>query len=104
MAHQRSSATDGAVFTRSLDLLSDPEIKKIRDSSKEKMTGLLLGLVNEGKEQGEVNKDLSEEACLIYLNAFMDIFVDPRLQHLYSSNPKIIHDLGTLMSSGLRGA
>jgi hypothetical protein len=91
------------MFTSSLDLLNDPEIKQIRDSAQEKITNLLLGLVQEGKEQGEIDKDLSEEACRIYFKAFMDIFTDPQLQHLYSHHPKLAQDLGSLMIFGLDG-
>jgi AcrR family transcriptional regulator len=103
MAHERPSEADGTVFTSSLDLLNDPEIKKIHDSAQDKMTNLLLGLVQEGKEQGEINKDLSEEACRIYFKTFMDIFTDPQLQHQYSHNPKLVQDLGSLMIFGLGG-
>jgi AcrR family transcriptional regulator len=103
MAHERPSDADGTVFTSSLDLLNDPEIRKIRDSAQEKMTIFLLGLVQEGKKQGEINKDLSEEACRIYFKAFMDIFTDPQLQHQYSHNPKLVQDLGSLMIFGLGG-
>ncbi len=103
MAHERPSKADGAVFTSSVDLLNDPEIRKIRESAQEKMTNLLLGLVQEGKEQGQINKDLSEEACRIYFKAFMNIFTDPQLQHQYSHNPKLVRDLGSLMIFGLGG-
>ena len=61
MAHAKPFEADGAVFSSSLDLLNDPEIKKIRDSAQEKLTNLLLGLVQEGKEQGEISKDLSAD-------------------------------------------
>ncbi len=104
MAHTKPFEADGAVFSSSLDLLNDPEIKKIRDSAQEKLTNLLLGLVQEGKEQGEINRDLSEEACRIYFKAFMDIFTDPQLQHQYSHDPKLVQDLGSLMIFGLGGS
>ena len=58
MAHERPSAIARTVFTSSLDLQNDPEIAKIRDSAQEKMADLLLGLVQEGKEQGQIDSDV----------------------------------------------
>ena len=103
MAHERPSDADSTVFTASLDLLNDPEIKHIRDSAQEKMTNLLLGLVHEGKAQGQINLDLSEEAFGIYFKAFMDIFTDPQLQFRFYNDPKLVQDLGLLMINGLSG-
>jgi AcrR family transcriptional regulator len=104
MAYERPSEADGVVFSSSLDLQNDPEIKKIRDSAQEKMANLLLGLVKEGKEQGEIDKDLSESACRIYFKAFMDIFSDPKLQRQYYHDPKLVRNLGSLMIFGLGGS
>jgi AcrR family transcriptional regulator len=103
MAHERPSAADGTVFTSSMDLHNDPEIKKIRDSAQEKMTNLLLGLVQEGKQQGQINVDCSEEAFRIYFKLFMDIFTDPQLQHRYYHDPRLVQDLGSIMIYGLSG-
>jgi AcrR family transcriptional regulator len=103
MAHERPSEADGTVFTSSFDLLNDPEIKKIRDSAQDRMTNLLLGLVQEGKKQGQINLDLSEEAFRIYFKLFMDIFTDPQLQYRYYHDPKLVQDLGLLMINGLGG-
>jgi AcrR family transcriptional regulator len=103
MAHERPSEADGTVFTSSFDLLNDPEIKKIRDSAQDRMTNLLLGLVQEGKKQGQINLDLSEEAFRIYFKLFMDIFTDPQLQYRYYHDPKLVQDLGLLMINGLSG-
>jgi AcrR family transcriptional regulator len=103
MAHERPSEADGTVFTTSFDLMNDPEIKKIRDLAQEKMTNLLLGLVKEGKNQGQINLDLSEEAFGIYFKAFMDIFIDPHLQYRFYNDPKLVQDLGLLMIFGLTG-
>jgi AcrR family transcriptional regulator len=103
IAHERPSEADGTVFTSSFDLLNDPEIKKIRDSAQEKMTNLLLGLVQEGKAQEQINLDLSEEALGIYFKAFMDIFTAPQLQHRFYHDPKVVQDLGLLMIYGLTG-
>jgi AcrR family transcriptional regulator len=104
MTHERPSEADGTVFTTSFDLLNDPEIKKIRDSAQDKMTNLLLGLVHEGKAQGQIDSNLSEEAFGIYFKAFMEIFIDPQLQYRFYSDPRLVQDLGSLMIYGLGGS
>ena len=103
MAHERPSEADGAVFTSSLDLQNDPEIKKIHDSAQEKMTDILLGLVQEGREQAQVSRGLSDEALRVYFRAFMDIFTDAQLQYRFYHAPKLVQDLGALMIYGLNG-
>lgn len=103
MAYDRPSEADRVVFTSSFDLQDDPEIKKVRDSAQEKMTNLLLGLVQEGKDQAQVNQGLSGEAFSVYFRAFMDIFTDPKLQYRFHNDPKLVQDLGALMIYGLSG-
>ena len=103
MAHERPSEADSTVFTSSYDLLNDPEIKKIHDTAQERMTGILLRLVQEGKQQGQVDPDLSEEALRIYFKHFMDIFTDPLLQQRYARDARLVQDLGALMIFGLSG-
>jgi AcrR family transcriptional regulator len=99
----KPSAADSAIFTSSFDLQNDPEIKKIRTEAQGKMTALLLELVREGKQQGEVNPDLSEEALGIYFGLFMDVFSNPALQHRFYQNPTLVQELGGLMMDGLSG-
>ena len=101
MARHGPSAADGAVFTTSLDLQNDPEIVEIRESARIKMIKLLLGLVQEGREQGQANPDLSQEALHVYFGAFIDAFTDPQLRYQFASDPKIVQDLGSLMIYGL---
>jgi AcrR family transcriptional regulator len=103
MASGRPSAAESAVFAGSWDLQNDTEIKKLRSEAQEKMTNLLLGLIQEGKQQGQVNLDLSEETLRIYFAAFMDIFSNPQLQRRYSQHPGLVRELGSLMIYGLGG-
>ena len=91
------------VFTSSIDLQKDPEIKKIHDSAQQRMISLLLALVQEGKEQREISQDISEASFEIYFKAFMGVFTDPQLQHQFGDNPQLVKDLGALMIYGLRG-
>jgi AcrR family transcriptional regulator len=103
MANGRSSEGNVTGFTNNYALQNDPEIKKIRDSAQGRMTVLLLGLIWEGKEQGQIHSDISEDALLVYFKAFMDIFIDPQFQQQYYKNPKLVQDLGSLMIYGLGG-
>ncbi|PKN94798.1 MAG: hypothetical protein CVU44_03055 [Chloroflexi bacterium HGW-Chloroflexi-6] len=102
LANGQPSAAESAIFS-SLDLQNDPEIKKIRAEAQEKMTGLLLGLIQEGKQQGQVNPDLSDEALGMYFGVFMDVFSNPQLQRRSAQNPGLVQELGNLMMFGLSG-
>jgi len=103
MANGRSPAADVTRFANSINLQNDPEIKKIRDSAQERMSNTLLGLIREGKEQGQIHSSLSEDAFRVYFKAFMDIFIDPQFQHRYYTDPRLVQDLSTLMIFGLAG-
>jgi len=100
MISGQPSAAERVIFS-SLDLQNDPEIKKIRLAAQERMTGLMLGLIQEGKEQGQVNPKLSEAALRIYFAVFMDAFSSPQLQQQYHQNPGLVQELGSLMMHGL---
>jgi AcrR family transcriptional regulator len=99
--HGRPLGIDLAVFTSSTDLRNDPLIKGVRDAAQDRVADLLLGLVQEGKEQRQISPDLSEEAFRIYFVAFMDIFTDPQLQNQFHGDPKLARNLGSLMMYGL---
>jgi AcrR family transcriptional regulator len=101
MADGRPSPSGSAVFSGSLDLQNDPEIKEIRIKAQEKMIALLLSLIEEGKQQGQVNRQLSTEALRIYLKAFMDIFVGQQFQQQYFLNPNLVDEMRLLMLHGL---
>jgi len=103
MSHGIPSEANRTVFTSSLNLLNDPEIRKIQASAQEKMADLLLALIQEGKEQGQINSNLSEDALRVYFSAFMDIFTDAQMQNRYYRNPHLVQDLGLLMIYGLCG-
>jgi AcrR family transcriptional regulator len=103
MAQGPALSYETAVFGIRLDLINDPEIQKIREAAQEKMTWLLIRLVQEGKEQGQIRNDISETAFLFYLRAFIDIFPGPQFRMQYANNPDLVHELGSLMISGLKG-
>ena len=101
MAEQHFSPADRALFSSSSDLQNDPEIKKVREESQQKMIGLMLGLMREGRLQGKVNPNLSDEALTIYFSIFMAVFSNPELQPQYNQNPALVKQLGTMMLCGL---
>lgn len=92
-----------AVFAGSLDLLNDPEIKEIRGQAQEKMIGLLLGLIEEGKQQGQVNSSLSEDSLRIYLALFLEVFINPELGRQFHRHPEMVGELGSMLMYGLCG-
>ncbi len=91
------------LFGASVDLLEDPEIKKVRSAAQTRMTDLMLGLIREGKQQGQVNPQLSEEALSVYFGVFMDVFVTPELRRRFTQRPDLARELGELMIHGLSG-
>ena len=103
MAQGKSSESDVKVFSSSYDLLNDPEIKKFRDTAQEKMTGLMLKLVQEGKSQGQIRSDLSDDAFRFYFIAFGAIFTDPQFRQGYYRDPKLVQELCSLMIHGMSG-
>jgi hypothetical protein len=103
MMEGKPSAADQAIFTGSQDLLNDPEIRKIRTEAQGRMIRLLLDLIEEGKQQGQVDPTLSEEALSIYFSVFMDLFTNPELQHRFSQRSDVVQELGFLMIYGLCG-
>lgn len=103
IANGRRLDAESILFTGTVDLLNDPDIKKIRTEAQEKMIHLLLGLIREGKQQGHVNPDLTEEALSVYFSAFMEIFTSPKLQQRFHHQPDLVRQLGSLMIDGLSG-
>lgn len=103
MTSGQSSNAKTALRSVSIDIQNDPEIKKIREAAREKMIGMMLNLVAEGRQQGDVALNLSNEALSIYFEAFMEIFSHPELQIRYNQYPDIVQELGRLMMFGLKG-
>ena len=103
MAQGNSAEVDVSAFNSSHALLNDPEIKKIRDAAQAKMSGLLLKLVQEGRDQGQIRTDLTDDALRLYFKAFMEIFTDQQFRQGYYREPKLLQDLCSLMMYGLSG-
>jgi AcrR family transcriptional regulator len=102
IAQGHASDAEQSFLSSSLDLINDPEIRTIRETAKEEMISLLLDVVREGKDQGQVNPGISEEAFTIYFTAFMDSLADPRTQLKLMANTKLVEELTSLMFGGLQ--
>lgn len=103
MTQGKTPNMDITAFNNSHDLLNDPDLKKVRASAEEKMLGMLFALVQEGKKEGQIRADLSEEALRLYFKAFMEIFPSQQLRQGYYRDPRLIQDVSSLMIYGLSG-
>jgi hypothetical protein len=99
----KPSPSGSAIFTSSLDLQNDPEINEIRMKAQEKMITLLFGLIEEGRQQRQVDAEPSQAALRIYFTVFMDAFTHGEFQYEYARNPHLVDELGALMMYGLKG-
>ena len=64
---------------------------------------MLFTLVQEGKKQGQIREDLSEEAFRVYFKAFMEFFPNQQFRQGYYRDPGLIQDVSSLMIYGLSG-
>ena len=103
MANGHATPSVSTFFTSSIDIQNDPEIKKIREAAREQMVELMLNLIEEGRQQGQVSPEIPDEVLSIYLDAFLAIFINPELRSAFNRNPRIVKDIGELMLYGLRG-
>lgn len=103
MADGKPASKGVEVFTSSLDLQNDPEIREIREKAQEEMIALLLGLIEEGRRERQVNKEISEEALRIYFVLFMEAFTHAEFHRKYTRHPDLVNELGSLMFYGLKG-
>ncbi|MEI7849065.1 MAG: TetR/AcrR family transcriptional regulator, partial [Chloroflexota bacterium] len=62
MASGGSDTAEKILLASSVDVQNDPEIKKIRLAAQDKMTRLMLSLVAEGRQQGQVDASISDDA------------------------------------------
>jgi AcrR family transcriptional regulator len=81
-----------------IEFIKDPQILKFLDEYRENKTiPLFMKLINQGKREGSLDKDLSSESILIYINA-----ISKALQA--NLNKKVQSDLGELFFYGLFGS
>jgi AcrR family transcriptional regulator len=85
------------------NVLNDPKIKKMQDEIAEKVGSLILELINEGKEQGEVKSNISGDALAIFYKSFIGIISDPEIHLRLRREPRLVHDLLLLGMYGMFG-
>jgi AcrR family transcriptional regulator len=103
LANNKPNGEISPVFSGSIDLQSDPEMMKIRAEAQEQMIGLLLVLAEEGRQQSQINPQITDATLVLYFTAFMDLFSGSGIQQRAFRNPKLVLELGNLMMFGLQG-
>lgn len=100
---QRHTADAGpSPFPNNILFLDDPEIQEILNIAKKEMYALMRNLIEEGKEQGHITVNISDDAYMIYLTAFINLFVDPQAQAKFIHKPDLLDELSSLMINGLK--
>jgi AcrR family transcriptional regulator len=86
-----------------VEIMSNPQFKQLSDSLLEQVREQFLGFIKEGKKQGYVNPDISDEAIEAYIEIFMQgINANPELHARTHHNRKLFHDLLLIMLYGLK--
>jgi len=101
--HPVSSTVEHIELPTNINLLNDPDVKIIRDSMMQKLGDLLIEFIREGKKQGCINADLSEEAVKILFSVVHKGLLDPELHRRIHHEPELVKDLFSLLIYGLSG-
>ncbi|MBM4448570.1 MAG: TetR/AcrR family transcriptional regulator [Chloroflexi bacterium] len=65
---------------------------------------LLIELFEDGRRQGYINPDLSQEAILAYYEIFLQgIYNSPKIQARMAQSPKLVRELISTFTYGLNG-
>ena len=80
---------------------SNPVLSRLVDSVAEKQFELFLELIAEGKRQGYLNPDLSDEAVRTYFGIIIQgMKADSQIHDKILHNPRLFHDLLLLILHG----
>lgn len=86
-----------------VEIMSNPQYKQFVDSLLEQVRTLFLDFIREGKKQGYVNQDISDEAIEAYVEIFTQgINANPELHARTHHDHKLFQDLLTIMLYGLK--
>jgi len=82
---------------------NNEQLKQLIDSGFEQERKFLLEFTRQGKKQGYLNPDLSDEVIEAYLEIFRrGMASDPEFKtRKYEKNPRIIHDFLIIMFYGM---
>jgi AcrR family transcriptional regulator len=83
----------------------DSEIRQFVESIWQgEITQLLIDLFEDGRKQGYISPDLSQEAILAYYEIFRrGMFSSPHIQAKLENNPKFMRELISVFAYGLNG-
>ena len=82
--------------------INDPEIQEyLENYAQTKAYPLMMGLLEQGRQEGYVNPDISTEAIMLYINIIREATSKPDFLKL--ENQKIMLDLASLFFYGLAG-
>jgi AcrR family transcriptional regulator len=93
--------TDNAEFLG--NILNDPKIKKMQDEMAGKLVSLILEFISEGKEQGEINSNISGDALSIFCKSLTGTLFDPELHPRFHREPELARDVLLLYLYGMLG-
>jgi AcrR family transcriptional regulator len=84
-------------------LSEDPEIRQfVTDLLERRLYDMMLSFFDEGKSEGYINPDLSNEAILLYMEMFRAFaYTSPDLYARFQSEPQLLNDTWHLFLYGL---
>lgn len=96
------SMKDDFIDKINLELLADPEIKKLMDDFyNRKYTEIVSLFIEKGRKEGYIRRDLSIEAAMLYLGMYQNVIQQPEM--LINRNKNLVKELFDLMLYGLAG-
>jgi AcrR family transcriptional regulator len=86
-----------------VEIMNNPQFKQLSDSLLEQVREQFLEFIKEGKKQGYLNPDISDEAMEAYIEIFMQgVNANPELHAKTHHDRKLFHDLLLIMLYGLK--
>ncbi|AKB77845.1 Transcriptional regulator, TetR family [Methanosarcina horonobensis HB-1 = JCM 15518] len=96
------SMKDDFIDQINLELLTDPEIKKLIDDFYERRYPYIVSqFIEKGRREGYIRRELSIEAAMLYLNMYQNAVQHPEM--LKNRNKNLLKELYDLMLYGLAG-
>jgi len=96
------SMKDEFIDKINLELLDDPEIKKLMDDFyNRRYTEIVSLFIEKGRKEGYIRRDLSIEAAMLYLRMYQNVIQQPEM--LINRNKNLVKELFDLMLYGLAG-
>ncbi|WP_269850811.1 hypothetical protein [Methanosarcina horonobensis] len=95
------SMKDDFIDQINLELLTDPEIKKLIDDFYERRYPYIVSqFIEKGRREGYIRRELSIEAAMLYLNMYQNAVQHPEM--LKNRNKNLLKELYDLMLYGWR--